>query len=119
MSKNYLSIDLGGASRGLKYNMAALEVIVELTGNTDLGMVVTKDLVVNIYAGMVGNYAVQDKDPDFDIKDIKKWVGVLEFEEATALNAKVEECILSSYPRKEPASQEGSADTQRQALNVA
>lgn len=118
MSKNYLSIQIGGEQRGLKYNMAAMEAIVELTGNQDLGMVVTKDLVINVYAGLVGNAIAKDEEPNIDIKVVKKWIGILEFDEALDLSQKVEAVIVTAYKRKE-ASGEGSADTQPAALNVA
>lgn len=119
MSKNYLSIELGGEQRGLKYNMAALEAIVEHTNNQDLGMVVTRNVVVNIYAGLIGNCAVKDEEPIFTIDTVKKWISKMDYEEVQKIHEDVEKVILSAYPRKEPVSGEGDADTQRQALDVA
>lgn len=115
MSKNYLSIQIGERTCNLKYNMGAMETIVELSGS-EIDVVVIKDVAINIYAGMVGNCIAKDIEPDFSFDDVKKWVKKLDFDEAKELAEKVNDVVLASY-RQTPV--EGVADTREQALNVA
>jgi hypothetical protein len=116
MSKTYLSLDIGDKKLGLKYNMGALETIVELTGNDDLGVLVTKDLCVNIYAGMIGNAISKDEEPDFTLDTVKKMVKKWDFDEAKRVSEIVTAFIIGAYPQ---ASGEGSSNTQPEALDVA
>jgi hypothetical protein len=119
MSKTYLSLDIGDKKLGLKYNMGALETIVELTGRDDIGVFVSKDLCINIYAGLMGNAMAKDEELDLTLDDVRKIVRKWDFEEAQKASDIVTAFIVGAYPQKKEISGEGINNTQSEALDVA
>jgi hypothetical protein len=83
MSKNYIQADLGGAKRGLKFNLGTLRHIGDITGADPLGFSVrsenfVRDLSVIVYAAMLSNCDSKQSEPDFTQSDVDRWVGEIE-----------------------------------------
>lgn len=112
-------MEIGEKQLNLKYNIVAYDLIVELSDSDAIDDKSTKNFVVNLYAGMVGNCAAKDQEPDFTIEDVKKMVKKNDMIEMSEKAVLLTEFIYTAYGLKNPASTEGSGDTQQQALNVA
>lgn len=118
MGKNYIRMELGGQERGLKFNLRALKIIKEVSGDDPFAFFIGGDLEAQIkqisaimYAGLVSNAASKKQEPDFTYDDCVFWTEDLDLEDAKKVIAAFGEAYKSD------ASGEGSADTQ-QAANM-
>lgn len=82
MSKNYLSLELGGKPRGLKFNFGTLEHIEQITGEEPMSFTfdstnyksLRQGTGVIVYAGLLTNCAIKNEEPDFTKEDVEAWV---------------------------------------------
>jgi len=71
---SYLQIEIGGKTRGLKFNQLAIEIIGEKnTTNTTTGFVYSM-----IYGGLRGNSYVKSEEPDYTFEEVCDWIDNLE-----------------------------------------
>jgi hypothetical protein len=85
MSKNTITMELGGVARDLKFNIGTLKHVGELTGIdpfeyktestnfTDLLPFAAKI----IHSALLSNCASKKVDPDFTAEDVEEWVNDL------------------------------------------
>ncbi len=84
MTKNYLSLDLGGKKLGWKVNFGTLNHMAELTKEDPLAFAASMDLdnlskifnftYVIVHAGLLSNCDAKGVEPDFTAADVKKWI---------------------------------------------
>lgn len=80
--KNYLSVELGGVSRGLKFNVGTLKCLQDIIGSDPLQYKVASEsfndilpYAVNVvHAALLSNCLSKKTDPDFTAEDVKAWV---------------------------------------------
>mgnify|MGYP001140213881 CR=1 FL=1 len=115
MGKNYLSLELGGKERILKFNLRALKILKEQSGDDPFAFTLAGDLDEQfkklswiLYAGLLSNAISQKQEPDFTIADCLYWAEEFDMSEATALA----KAFGDAY-KSDDASGEGSADTQQ------
>lgn len=70
---NYIQIELGGKSRGLKFNQIALETYIKHLKYEKEGAVASA-IFSTFYAGLIGNCYVKNEEPDFDFETVTDWV---------------------------------------------
>jgi hypothetical protein len=124
MSKNYLSLDLGGKSYGLKFNNRTINIIGELTGSDPLTFIPAssqwKDLVdytkVILHAALLSNLASKKEEPDFTDEDIAEWLQELEPTQIYTISNVYAQLLTPSI---ETTNGEVSSDTRGKATNVA
>jgi len=79
---SYIQINLGGKSRGLKFNQLAIEVISTYNdAQTSSGF-----LYAMIYGGMKGNSYVKREEADYTFEEVCDWVDVMENKEEVIKN---------------------------------
>src|SRR5690348_3805021 len=86
MNKNYITLNLGGIDRGLKFNNRTINIIGDLTGADPLQFAAGgqgwKDIVKYttsiLYAALLSNCASKKVDADFNADDIAEWMNELE-----------------------------------------
>jgi hypothetical protein len=70
----YLQIEVGGTLRGIKFNMAAIDVFwgkVNLSGDVEF---TSTTIYAAFYAGLVGNCAAKGVTQDFTMEEVSEWV---------------------------------------------
>lgn len=122
MSKNYISLEIGGKKRGLPFKAGTLRRIGEMTGDdpynffSQLGDNLSgqlKQVAVIIYNSLLANAATKKEEPDFTLEDVQGWVDEMDMEEITL----VATTFVNAYVSK-PSGEEG-ANTRAQAAEVA
>jgi hypothetical protein len=120
---NYLQVQLGGEKRGLKFNLGTLRHIGAITGQDPFAFAINikeysnfiEDLGTIIYAGLLSNCDSKKVAPDFSQEDARRWADELDnMSEALSIIAAFHNAF-----KVEVVSQEGNADTQLAATNVA
>jgi hypothetical protein len=92
---SYIQINLGGKSRGLKFNQLAIEVISTYNdAQTSSGF-----LYAMIYGGMKGNSYVKREEADYTFEEVCDWVDVMEDKENVI--TKVTACLTETQIWKE------------------
>jgi hypothetical protein len=71
---SYIQIEIGpgGGKRGLKFNQLAVELYTKKTdwvNHTD-----ASEVYATFYAGLMGNCAAKEQEPDFTFEDVQDWV---------------------------------------------
>ena len=96
--KGYISLNIGGKTRGIKFgNMALLELISKgaIGDKTEFSF----DLIVDlVYHGLLNNCFNKKEDPDFTFDEVSAWVDDAEF----ASLMQVFEVFQASYTLDEP-----------------
>lgn len=78
----YISIEIGGKKRGLKFGMLAVPKIGEAALKLQNDDVLSSQLAVEMfYWGMVNNCVVKQTDQDFTYEDVTNWVEEMWFDE--------------------------------------
>jgi hypothetical protein len=69
-----MQIEIGGKSRGIKFNQLALEELIKsnLSGMDGIGATYTI-----VHAGLVGSSFVKREEPDYSFEDVSEWVDEL------------------------------------------
>jgi hypothetical protein len=124
MSKNYLSLNLGGKERGLKFNNRTINIIGDLTGNDPLTFIppssAWKDLLeytsTILHAALLSNLASTKEQPDFVKADIDEWLNDLAPEQIYTISNVYAQLLTPSIIT---TNGEVSSDTRGQATNVA
>lgn len=80
---SYLQIEIGGKTRGLKYNQLAIEVMAKYN-DTETASAFMYAL---IYGGLRGNTYVKREEPDYTFEDVCDWVDNLENKNEIILEA--------------------------------
>ena len=86
---SYLQIEIGGKSRGLKFNQLAIEIMSQYNDtNTNTGF-----LYAMVYGGLRGNSYVKREEPDYTFENVCDWVDELKDKEnvITELTNKLQE----------------------------
>jgi hypothetical protein len=123
MSKNYISLELGGKKRGLPFKMGTLRKLKGLTNSDPYGFLSAinvndvddqaKIVSTIVYASLLANAATKKEDVDFTKEDIDLWIDELDLVDwATIINTFVRAYV------GEPSGEEGT-DTQGPATDVA
>lgn len=115
--KNYIQLEVGGKLRGLKFNMATLEYIEEITGQDPLTFKAASSSFKDVreyaqtllHAGLLSNCDSKGETPDFTADDVKKWFRELDDDDVKLIIYRGKE------PKEEVATREVSKDTQQVA----
>ena len=112
MSKNYMTLFLGGMERGLKFNFGTLRFLGEITDSDPLKFAGSgnpsdqfKFVKSIVHAALLSNYLSLKKQPDFTDAEVTDWVSDLNMEDAT----KVTQAFTLAFSAEAP----GTADTQQ------
>lgn len=70
---SYTSIELGGKTRGLKFNQLAIELLNQYNDVQSTSAFV----YAMIYAGLRGNTYVKREEPDYTFEDVCDWVDAI------------------------------------------
>ena len=114
--KNYIQLEVGGKVRGLKFNMATMEYVQQITGEDPLTFRavsssfqdVYKYALVLFHAGLLSNCDSKGEEPDFTDDDVKKWFRSLDEDDVNIL-------ISRGKEPKAVATREDGKDTQQVA----
>ena len=87
MVNNYLSLELGGKARGLKFNVGTLRCLKETTGIDPLDFKYESDKLGDLlpyaekimYAALLSNCLSKKEAPDFTADDVAEWFNDLDF----------------------------------------
>lgn len=71
---SYLQIELGGKTRGLKFNQLAIELMSTINDTSTA----TGFLYAMIYAGMKGNSYVKREEADYTFEEVCDWIDLME-----------------------------------------
>lgn len=121
MSKNYISLALGGKERGIKFNMGALEHLEEISGkdpliytvNTSVFKEMLTSVIEILFAGLLANCDLKKEQPDFTKADVSAWVADFDMQQCVQIiNA-----FGTAY--KTDSSEEGSAPAEPFQLQAA
>lgn len=79
----YISVNLGGKQRGVKFGMYALTMFSKRTGKTLVpdDVITIKQAADIVYCGLVNNCIVKEVDTDFTYEDVTDWVEEMFFDE--------------------------------------
>jgi hypothetical protein len=80
---SYTQIEIGGKTRGLKFNNLAVELLVK---NYD-GETTASFIYSMIYAGLRGNCYVKREEPDFTFEVVCEWVDTMPDRDAQIMKA--------------------------------
>jgi hypothetical protein len=115
--KNYISMEIGGKVRGLKFNVGTLKCLADITGTDPLKYKSESDNFTDIlpyatkivHAALLSNCLSKKEAPDFSGEDIELWINDLTgFELTEAINY----FNWMFLPPKSTANGEVSKDTQ-------
>lgn len=102
---SYISKNIGGKVRGMKFTIGALYHAIEAEEkNIDGVHEQLKSVGVTIYAGLMNNCTIKKETPDFTLEDCVAWAGEIETIKEVA--------EITEAFNKISASKEGSGDTQ-------
>ena len=90
---SYISLELGGKQRGLKFNQMA---VITMTNYMDFDNLAATYGYALVYAGLVANCYVKREEPDFNFEQVCDWVESLTPEDLL----KVRECFESTQTFK-------------------
>ena len=92
----YIEIEIDGRKCGLKFNMYAIEQMPTIMGNS--GTIKTYTAI--IYAGMLGNAYVKQKEPEFTFEQISDFVDAGWAENGIEFFTKIDEVFSHSIVMK-------------------
>ena len=86
MINNYLSLELGGKARGLKFNIGTLRCLEQATGADPLNFKAESDKLSDLlpyaekilYAALLSNCLSKKEAPDFSAEDVTEWLNDLD-----------------------------------------
>jgi hypothetical protein len=124
MSKNYISLDLGGKKMGFKLNNKTIDFIGELSGVDPLAFgpkasswVELKAYVCTLlHAGLLSDLYSKEEQPTFSADDVTKWMDDLAPKDIYLIAGLYREFMNPSILS---AGGETGEDTQGQAANMA
>lgn len=117
MSKNYITLELGGISRGLKFNIGTLKYLKDVTGIDPMEYKVETNTFAELlpyatnilHAALLSNCLSKKEQPDFTAADVQGWVDDLSVSDLTEVILKYNEIFVSP---KAQANGEVGKDTQ-------
>lgn len=117
MLKNYLSLELGGKTRGLKFNIGTLKCLKDVAGVDPLDFKAESDKLSDLlpyaekilHAALLSNCLSKKEDPDFTTEDVTEWVNELDIPTVTDIIGRYNG--IFSTPKSQ-ANGEVGADTQ-------
>lgn len=71
---SYVQIEIGGKTRGLKYNQLAVELMAQYNDNQTTSAII----YAMVYAGLRGNDYVKRNEPDYTFEDVCDWVDTMD-----------------------------------------
>jgi hypothetical protein len=71
---SYIQIDIGGKTRGLKFNQLAIELMAQYNDSETT----TSIIYAMVYAGLRGNDYVKRIEPDYTFEQVCDWVDTME-----------------------------------------
>lgn len=71
---SYIQLELGGKTRGLKFNQMA---VITMTNYLDFNNLAATYGYALVYAGLVANCYVKREEPDFNFEQVCDWVETL------------------------------------------
>lgn len=91
MLKNYLSLELGGKTRGLKFNIGTLKCLKDVAGIDPLDFKAESDKLSDLlpyaekilHAALLSNCLSKKEDPDFSAADVAEWMDELDIPTVT------------------------------------
>lgn len=90
---SYIQLELGGKTRGLKFNQMA---VITMTNYMDFDNLAATYGYALVYAGLVANCYVKREEPDFTFEQVCDWVETLTPEQLL----KVRDCFESTQTFK-------------------
>ena len=119
MNKNYISLEIGGRKRGLKFDIGAKEIALEISNQIEATSHV-QPVSMMIYSGLMANCEIKGEEPDFTLDDVKKWVRRMDQETYNEVAAAWHKAFDIPLPANlQSASGEGGKNTQEEASSVA
>lgn len=102
---SYLQIELGGKTRGLKFNQLAIELISSYNDTkTNTGFVYAM-----IYGGLMGNTYVKREEADYTFEEVCDWIDEIQNKEE--LVAKVTAALTDTQTFKSLIKQQEKEET--------
>lgn len=91
MINNYLSLELGGKARGLKFNVGTLRCLKDVAGVDPLDFKAESDKLSDLlpyaekilYAALLSNCLSKKEAPDFSAEDVTDWLNELDISTIT------------------------------------
>lgn len=71
---SYIQIDIGGKTRGLKFNQLAIELMAQYNDN----QTATSVIYAMFYAGLRGNDYVKRIESDYTFEEVCEWVDTMD-----------------------------------------
>jgi hypothetical protein len=106
MLKNYLSLELGGKSRGLKFNIGTLKCLKEVAGIDPLDFKAESESLSDLlpyaekimHAALLSNCLIKKEAPDFTAADVSDWFIDLDIPIITDIINRYNEIFRTSTP---------------------